>query len=80
MSNFIVATSLKNIHKADQVAVYVCMRISNGVTHTGLCRQMHHSVKLMLGKHSIDGCLISQLNLFKGKAFKVTEPAQTTML
>lgn len=45
-----MATTLKNVAEAHQVALDVSRRILEGITNPSLCRQIHNNTRLFLGE------------------------------
>ena len=54
---------LQDIVKADHVALDVGIRILNGIPHAGLGGQVHHNVKLIIGKQLINQRFVGQVSL-----------------
>ena len=61
MLHFVVAAGLQDIVEADKVGLNIGIGISDGVSYSGLCRQIDHHSKLLLLKELFDGSLVSQI-------------------
>ena len=59
MTDAVVPARLKNVQKADEVALQVGIRIGDAIAHTGLCCKVDHLLKLFLLEECIEGGLIS---------------------
>lgn len=65
-----MAASLENVEEADHVALHVGIRVRDGVTHAGLCREVHHLVKLFCGKEFVDRFLVGDVHAHKARTRK----------
>ena len=65
MLHLVVAACLENIEEADHVALHVGIRVRDGVAHAGLCREVHHLVKLFCGKELVDRFLVDKVHAHK---------------
>lgn len=50
MFHRILTASFKNIIKTDQICFHISVRIRNRITHTCLCRQIHHNLRCIFFK------------------------------
>ena len=58
MTDAVVPARLKNVQKADEVALQVGIGIGDAIAHTGLCCKVDHLLKLFLLEECIEGGLI----------------------
>ena len=60
-----MTAGLQDIVKSNEIALDINVRMIDAVTHASLRRQVHHDIKLILLKQSIDRPLIRDIPLNK---------------
>jgi len=60
-----VAAAFQHVQEADDVAVYIGMRVFDGVTHAGLGAQVDHAVEGAFGKQGGHGRAVGQVQFFE---------------
>ena len=68
MFHIMMAASFQDIDKADNITINIGVGIFQGVTHSGLGSQVHHSIKCMLGKELCHCRSVGKIHVGKGKS------------
>lgn len=63
-----VAAGLKDVEKADKVALEIGARVLDGVADTGLGREVHHDVETVLRKQALDKGGVAEVAAHEGEA------------
>lgn len=64
----VVAASLEDVEKADEVALEVGARVLDGITHARLGGEVHHDVEAVLGEQALDEGGVAQVAAHEGEA------------
>lgn len=63
-----VAAGLKDVEKADEVALEVGARVLDGVADTGLGSEVHHYIEAVLSEQALDEGGVAQVAAHEGEA------------
>lgn len=63
-----VAAGLKDVEKADEVALEVGARVLDGVADTGLGSEVHHYIEAVLSEQALDENGVAQVAAHEGEA------------
>ena len=58
----VVAATFKNVGEANDIALDVGKRVLDGVAHTGLRSEIHHSLRSMRSERIFDSFFVGQIN------------------
>ena len=75
-----MTAGFQNVVKANHIAFNVRIRIGNGIPHTGLCTKVHHNVRVILLKNTVDEGLIGKIALDKCIVLELLKLCQTSLL
>ena len=80
MLHRIVATGFQNIVETYHVALDIGIRIRDRVPDTCLCAEIHHDVRVVLIKDTVDECLVRKVSLDKGVVLELLKLCKTSFL
>lgn len=80
MFHRIMAAGFENVVEANHVALDVSVRVRDGITNTCLCAEVHHNVRVILLKNTVNEGLVCQITFYKGIVLKLLEFCQTFLL
>ena len=66
MRDGVVATGFQNIIEADDIRLYIRIRVLYRVPHACLRRQVHHHLWLILLEDLVDYCLVCKISFHEG--------------
>jgi|GEM_PF-5949485 len=72
-----VTASFKDIHKADEIAVHICVRIFKAVAHTRLGSKMDDSVESVIGEEVSHALSVRQIQANEGKGIEWFQQGET---
>lgn len=58
MVDGIVAASLEDVVEPYEVALYICVGIGDGISHTGLSCEIHHYRRMIFSEYLVDGIAV----------------------
>src|SRR3989337_4512455 len=67
MFNLMMPAPFQYIDKAIYIAIYICIRIYERVSYTGLRCQIYHNIKFLFGKKLMHTFSIGNIQLKKGE-------------
>ena len=67
MPNLMLATPFEHIHEADEIAIYISMRIFQRIPHASLRSEVHNPIKPVLSKQRRHARPIGQLPSYERK-------------
>ena len=79
MFHHVIATSLQNIVEANQIALNICIGVSNAIAHTCLCGEVYNDVWLILSEYCINyiqtnnGTGVDEFDTFSGGVASVVD-------
>ena len=73
-----MAATFQDVHKAQDVAIYIGVRILQGITHTRLGGKVNDAVELFSSKQPRDTLPVDHVHLDKTKARVRREPIEAT--
>lgn len=63
-----VAAGLKDVEKADEIALQIDARVLDGVAHARLGGEVHHDVEAVLSEQALDEGGVAQVAAHEGEA------------
>ena len=73
-----MAASFQNVVEADHIAFDISVWVSDGVSHTRLCAEVDHDVRVILFKNTVNESLVCEITLNKGVVLDLLEFSQTS--
>ena len=80
MLHRIVTAGFQNVVEADYIAFDVSIWVSDGVSHTRLCAEVDHDVRVVLLEDAVDESFVRKVTFNKGVVLKLPEFSQTRFL
>jgi hypothetical protein len=77
MIHLMMPAALENVHKAHKIRIDISVRILEGITHTGLRRQVHHPIDLMGLKQRLERIPVLNARADLGVPITLQEPLPT---